>query len=295
MSDALRTLRSFGPLVAATVTFADRGENEYGLQIEGSKTDRVTTMADLRALKAEFGDAAELHDLEYSRPEYTAQEAGLLILRGFAREQATELEHELLCMQADGLLDTTTKSYGRVTRKHARYNNVMAWRRQQADIANGRGTIVSFEDWPAFRALHDRLHIVLKQKKEQRLVGETNFYFDVTTCGIGFHGDKERTLVAGVCLGEATGKQTLKFVDYYGGKPLGPPQEFKLRRGDVYIMSHKAMGADGGRSNIVTWRHARGAPTCKYSRVNPKHAKRPLKAPPSEGAAAAKKPRTAVA
>ena len=41
----------FPPETAATVTFADRGENEYSMQIEGSKTSRFTSVADLLELK----------------------------------------------------------------------------------------------------------------------------------------------------------------------------------------------------------------------------------------------------
>jgi hypothetical protein len=46
-----------------------------------------------------------------------------------------------------------------------------------------------------------------------------------------------------------------------------------LNHGDLYIMAHKAIGNDYFKENIVTWRHARGSPTCKYSKVKPKHTK----------------------
>ena len=71
--------------------------------------------------------------------------------------------------------------------------------------------------------------------------------------------EEERDLVAGLSLGEATARQALKFVPYYQGKALQPPIEISPRHGDVYIMSHKAIGSDCAKRSVVTWRHARGA------------------------------------
>lgn len=266
---------------AATITFADRGENEYGMEIEGKKTDRTTSVGDLMEIKESVGNCDFYPLVVRTAAGAESAPAGVLVMRGFALKEGDKLMHEIETMKQQGLVDTKSLSYGTVRNKHARWNNVISWRRQSPDIANGKGTICSFEDWEAFHELHDRLHEVLKQPKTQKLVGELNYYYDVASCGIGFHGDKERDLVAGLSLGKATAEQTLKFVPYLHGTCLHEPIEINLNHGDVYIMSHKAIGSDCAKKNIITWRHARGAPSCKYSVVNPKHL------PPGSGPARA--------
>ena len=279
----------FPPETAATVTFADRGENEYSMQIEGSKTSRFTSVADLLELKKAYGEAADYYPLTVDVEGIESEEAGVLVLRGYAKNEADQLMHEVEYMKRNGFVDTKSFSFGEVRNKHARHNNVMSWRRQAPDFANRKGTIVSFEDYEAFRGLHKRVHSDLKQPPEQKLVGELNYYFDVKTCGIGFHGDKERDLVAGLSLGQATSQQVLKFVPYLQVKALREPTEIRLAHGDLYIMSHKAIGSDCAKKNIVCWRHARGAPSCKYSVVHPKHKTRGISKPKVTKAAAAKK------
>lgn len=264
---------------AVTVTFADRGENEAGMQIEGTTTRRTTSVADLLKLKA-ANPTFDCYPLQVDNPNIESEPAALLVMRGFVSpDEADKLEHEVEAMKAAGCVDTQTLGYGQVRNKRARWNNVISWRRQEPDIAKGKGTIVSFEDWAAFRAVHDRLHEVLEQPAGQKLVGEMNYYFDVDSCGIGFHGDRERNLVAGLSLGEATAKQALKFVPFQECKALQDPIEIKLNRGDVYIMSHKAIGNDAAKRKIVTWRHARGASTCTYSELKKKQLP-PQPAPP---------------
>jgi len=55
---------------------------------------------------------------------------------------------------------------------------------------------------------------------------------------------------------------------YHKSKPVGPQTTIKLRRGDVYIMTSKAVGTDWLHSSKVTWRHAAGNPqTCSYVKV----------------------------
>jgi hypothetical protein len=269
-------LLKFDHDTAATVTFADCGENHVGMQIEGQPTARTTTLEDLRTLQEQYQGQADFYPLEVpsatAPPGLAAAAAtGLLVLRNCAGDAADRMMHEIQSMNRDGLVDKKSLQYGKVRDKWARWNNVISWRNQAPDLPSGQGTIVSFEDYPALRALHDRIHTVLDQHHAQRLVGELNLYPNVKTCGIGYHGDKERNIVAGLSLGKATAEQTLKFVPYFKLKVLQEPIEITLAHGDVYIMAYKAVGSDCAKRNIVTWRHARGAPTCKYSVVNPKH------------------------
>lgn len=58
---------------------------------------------------------------------------------------------------------------------------------------------------------------------------------------------------------------------YHKSMPVGPQTTIKLRRGDVYILSSKAVGSDWLHSSKVTWRHAAGNPaTCSYVKVKSK-------------------------
>lgn len=78
-------------------------------------------------------------------------------------------------------------------------------------------------------------------------------------------GDAEREIVLGYRAGEATKTMPLLMQAYHKSMPVGPQTAIKLRRGDVYIMTSKAVGTDWLNSTKVTWRHAAGNPqTCKY-------------------------------
>lgn len=57
----------------------------------------------------------------------------------------------------------------------------------------------------------------------------------------------------------------MMFQAFHRGEAVGPQTNLTLERGDVYIMTSKAVGHDWKSSSKVTWRHAAGNPTsCKY-------------------------------
>ena len=61
----------------------------------------------------------------------------------------------------------------------------------------------------------------------------------------------------------------MMFQAFHRRAPVGPRTSITLKRGDVYIMTSKAVGTDWLHSSKVTWRHAAGNPvTCSY--VKPK-------------------------
>jgi hypothetical protein len=57
---------------------------------------------------------------------------------------------------------------------------------QEPDYANGKGRIVPYNEVPILSKVLDGLSSVLG---ENELVVEGNYYYDITKCGIGFHGD----------------------------------------------------------------------------------------------------------
>jgi alkylated DNA repair dioxygenase AlkB len=142
--------------------------------------------------------------------------------------------------------DTRAKMYGRVVDKKARYNLCFGFTSQQANYGEGKGTIVSFESVPLLNEV--RLQI-------SRLVAEGNYYYDITKCGIGYHGDTERRKVIGIRVGASL---PLCYQWYHRHKPIGSRCNINLNHGDVYIMSDKAVGHDWKFSSKITLRHAAG-------------------------------------
>lgn len=273
---------AFPSNTAASVTFADRGENEPGMQILGKSTNRVVTVDMLKAMKMQFelGErdgvcqlgVAEMYELndKLGKDPPPTDRAAVLVLRNFADVVMGEgtkerLMHEIESMRQAGKTDTQALMRGAVKNKNARHNNVIAWTRQEPDISKGKGTVVHFEDYPSLKKLHAIL--ACWQQQDQPLIAELNYYFDVKTCGIGFHGDRERSLVAGLRLGKATEQMPLMFQGYHYGAPIGEMTTIPMNHGDVYFMSHKAIGSDWLCQSRVTWRHAAGSDTCTYSKL----------------------------
>jgi hypothetical protein len=73
--------------------------------------------------------------------------------------------------------------------------------------------------------------------------------------------------VLGYRAGDATREMPMMFQAFQHDEPVGPKTSIRLNRGDVYIMSSKAVGTDWRNSSRITWRHAAGNPaTCSYVR-----------------------------
>lgn len=92
-------------------------------------------------------------------------------------------------------------------------------------------------------------------EKAEDLTIEGNLYYDITKCGIGFHGDSERMKVIGVRLGE---KMPLHYQWFQNSKPVGERIKLMLNDGDLYVMSEKATGNDWKKKKELTLRHAAG-------------------------------------
>jgi hypothetical protein len=154
-------------------------------------------------------------------------------------------------------LDTDKKAlmYGRVVNKSARHNLCFAEVGSEPAYEEGRGRVVAWADVP----LTSRVRAALPEflgAIASGLVGEGNYYYDVTKCGIGFHGDAERRKVVGVRLGAAI---PLHYQWFHKGQPVGDRVERTMGHGCLYVMSEKAVGFDWRCSSKLTLRHAAGA------------------------------------
>ena len=139
---------------------------------------------------------------------------------------------------------------------HARYNLCFADASQTANFSNGIGTTISYEDLPILKGIRKKLPTLLGDKAKD-LVCEANYYFDPTKCGVGFHGDSERTRVIGIRLGVSL---PLHYQWLHNSKPIGKRARFVIHHGDFYVMGEKTVGTDWLKSKIPTLRHAAGAP-----------------------------------
>ena len=95
-------------------------------------------------------------------------------------------------------------------------------------------------------------------EKAKELACEGNYYYDVSKCGIGFHGDGERKRVVGLRLGASI---PLHFQWFQKVCPIGQRFIVNLDHGDLYIMSEKAVGSDWLFRSKLTLRHAAGSKT----------------------------------
>ena len=271
------------PKCAVSLTYCDVGENGPGMEKLGYPTTRPLSVNDLKAMKMRFEGLegkAEMFDLTAAMEGVNVngkevRDAAVLVMRGFANVVLGEgtlarIESEVQGMQQAGLTDGKALMRGKVKNKSARHNNVVSDFEQSPDFAHGHGTVVPFANYDALREMRAIAGDWMQQPYP--LVAEQNRYYDVFAggqankgCGIGWHGDGERDLVWGLRVGEATRAMPLMFQAYAHHEPIGPKTTIFLAPGDVYVMSHVAIGKDWKCSSRLTWRHAAGAEACKYS------------------------------
>jgi len=293
---------------AVSLTFANRGENSVGMQIIGGPASQLVTKAMLEAAKLQWengndanGMASPGEALLIDLSEKVAgkaclqgvggqEGAAVLVLRRFVHklmgeDAVNEVEHELELQLQKGKIDTKALMRGKVKNKNARHNNCMADFEQEPDQANGRGTVCNLIHYPRIHTLANLAAVWMQQ--DNPLICEQNRYYDVSKCGIGWHGDGEREIVLGARFGEATKNMPMMFQAFYDHSPVGPKTSITLQRGDVYIMTSKAVGTDWKSSSIVTWRHAAGNPlSCSYVKEKERKAEGTLRS----GIAKMKKP-----
>ena len=154
--------------------------------------------------------------------------------------------------------------YGRVVNKHARHNLCFGEAHQAPNYEEGMGTVYAFDEVPLLKKIRCGLGEI-SGEKGTNLQAEGNYYYDVKSCGIGWHGDSERLKVVGVRLGATI---PLVYCWFYKNKNITPVinnRRLKLEHGDIYVMCQKATGDDWKKGNSYTLRHAAGAD--KYTKL----------------------------
>ena len=240
------------PNEAWTITWGDVAMNEVHMQPIGEKAEQGVSVERLREIKEELearGMRCDLIDLRDLLPEgerESAPKAAVLLVKGGVGllTEDPDGEAKLLAEQRSMPIDKQAwdPRHGGVFDKHNRGNNLLGDHDHAADYANKQGTVVDCSNYPITSKVRATLTSLLGAFLP--LVGETNHYFDASTCGIGWHGDRERKMVAGVRLGPGATGMPLKFLWFCDSKPVGAEGRLLLDAGDVYFMSEKAVGFD---------------------------------------------------
>ena len=209
-----------------TLTFGDAAENHVSMEIIGTKGKPGTgfTVDELREIASKT-ENAELRMLN-SKEEH--EEAAVLIIRNILNP---ELHKAMFEEQAKLDHDKKAFMYGRVVNKKARWNLCFDTVGHDPAYEEGKGCVVSMDEIPITKSFTDSFHSRFGDKAKD-LKGEGNYYYDLKTCGIGWHGDSERTKVVALRLG---GSIPICYRWYHKNKPTSEIMSIPLHGGDLYL------------------------------------------------------------
>lgn len=259
------TIDGIGTRAVITLTFGDMAENHKGMEKLGKLVEpgEGFNHKDLSKIKKiyeqNFGGVAEIHDLaedsHYDGP-LTLPPTYLLVLKeGIYKLLGENANKEMFNEQLGFNYDKKAFMYGRVVDKHARWNLCFDDESSEPDYENKKGRVIAIRDAPYMEKLMGMFEKYFGRKAKDLKV-ESNYYYDMRDCGIGYHGDSERRKVIGVRLGNVG--TPIYYQWFYMSKRIGDRMKYDLDSGDIYIMSEKAVGTDWKRKIIPTIRHAVG-------------------------------------
>jgi hypothetical protein len=238
-----------------TITFGDVAENHAKMQKIGTLHETGYSIEQLLYIQAKLTElnlVTEMVDLNAGfDPSF--QQAKVLVIRRGAQYILGEETAGLIAENDAQTMDKKAFMKGKVVNKVARWNLCFADEDQEPNYDDGKGRIVAWKHLPRM----SRIRQVISEWTEDVLLnGEANYYYDISQCGIGFHGDGERRKVFAVRMGET---MPLYFKWFQNSEPVGEPVELILNDGDMYIMSEKAVGFDWLKKKIATLRHSTGS------------------------------------
>lgn len=193
-------------------------------------------------------------ECEITRMSCAGEDAYLLHAKSAFDPSAAEAELQSVQFPTQELLK------GEVKNLKKRLNAQIADFSQEADLLAKTHKVIHWDALPACRSIRD----ALKEITRESVLNCDIVAYPVAqegrrqTCGIGWHGDKERALVAGVRLGSMTGRFPLSFCFFHQWKPISQMWTFTFSPGDLYIPCRKATGFDAGKPSVVSLKHAAG-------------------------------------
>ena len=238
-----------------TITFGDVAENHAKMQKIGTLHENGYSVAQIEQIQAKltgYGLNTEMIDLNVGFDATFSEAKVLVIRRGAQFILGEETTAGLMAENDAQTMDKKALMKGKVVNKVARWNLCFADEDQEPNYDDGKGRVVAWKHLPRM----SRIRQVISEWTEDVLLnGEANYYYDISQCGIGFHGDGERRKVFAVRMGET---MPLYFKWFQNSEPVGEPFELILNDGDMYIMSEKAVGFDWLKKKIPTLRHSTG-------------------------------------
>ena len=254
-----------------SLTIGNGGENHTGMEFlgnlrkkgQGWDIDRLLYAKDI--LENIFDKKVDLYNLnkeclegvtipEASKPK----DAYLMVVRGFLSDRVHQnMIKELGSYEWDRKYWDTRRQ--KVLNKLARANVCYGKEGRAANYAEGKGTIIGFDNSPLVGNLLKVVEILMR---DEDLIVEGNQYDDASKNGIGPHGDTERVCVSCLRVGES---MPMKFGMFWNCKLRGKPFETIINGGDLYFMSEEAVGAEWKSRSKWIWRHCAGAP--KYLKM----------------------------
>ena len=242
---------------AICLTFGEQSENHVGMKINGGGlANSGFSVKEIEEIKKNLKVESEFYRLDEMVDEEGLEPAAILIVRNGLQKLIGENPKKMMDEQLSFEWD---KKYwdnrrGRVLNKHARYNVCFGEKSVEANFEQKQGTIIGFDRVPILKNLKESLGGFFGDKAKELEV-EGNLYYNVSKCGIGFHGDSERKRVIACSLGAS---RPIHWQWYHQSKPIGRRLKFEIGSGDIYIMSEKASGFDWKRRSQKTLRHAAG-------------------------------------
>lgn len=245
-----------------SLTFGDVAENHNGMQKIGTLSDVGFSLHDLYKIKSWFEERdckCNIVNLHWLLDENLQKDnmAYILHVKNAVNVilQDEDGANKLLLEQDDLKKDTKAFMYGRVVNKRARHNLCFGEKHQESNYEKGQGSVYAFDEVPLLNNIRYKLGEIVGEKGAN-LQAEGNYYYDITKCGIGFHGDAERKKVIAFRLGE---KIPLCYTWYHKNKNISDILTINnLEHGDMYVMSEKATGHDWKSNTKYTLRHAAG-------------------------------------
>lgn len=247
-----------------TITFGDVAENHPGMQKLGKLASQGLSLKELQDAKAKFegnGYACELinikNALENQKDKDEAPECYVLVVRNFLKDTFGEdnkvIADAIYEEQSRLLWDKKAKMYGRVVDKHARWNLCYDHVAQEPDYEIGKGRVIAWNQIPYLNHFKQLLPMYFGDKAND-LAAEGNRYYDVNSCYISYHRDRERKIVIALRLGASL---PLKFQWFRNGEIVGKEVKLIVNHGDLYAMSERAVGW-GFNSTKLNLQHAAG-------------------------------------
>lgn len=259
-----------------SITFGDVAENHTGMQKIGSLLSSGFTLNEIenklpnsisydltRLMDSRGGTMFRLCVSGSSKDfDVKSNAATLVVIKGGLNSLLGAGTADKLFEEMKGY-DYDKKAFmrGRVVNKKARWTGFRSEQvpcfadfSQEPNYEKAMGTVIDFNKTQLIKQIRDKLSTIFGDKAN-KLMAETNLYYDVNKTYIGFHGDTERRIVICIRLGADF---PMHFQWYHKCESVGKRFTTVLSHGDIYIMSDKAVGYDWKKRNIYTLRHAAG-------------------------------------